>query len=102
MDDKDKISLLYDRHERSDAIELRYKYLPLLYIALLIAVCLSLISWGQWTNICMSAFGIVLIVWIVGMWRPTREANSAMKAQGIVISGSKFSFKNPLTVVIKK
>ena len=102
MDANAHTSLLYDRHERSDAIDLKYKCLPLLNVALLIAVVLSLISRGQWTNICMGSYGILLILWIIGMWRPTREMHSAMREYGILVSGSKLSFRNPLKVVIKK
>jgi hypothetical protein len=102
MDANAHISLLYDRHERSDAIDLKYKHFPLLNVAIFIAAALSLISQGHWTNICMGSYGILLILWIVGMWRPTRELHSAMREHGILVSGSKLSFRNPLKVVANK
>ena len=93
---------LYERHETPDTVQVRFRYLPLFYVTLLIAVALSLISAGQWTNPCMSSMGVLLVALIIGLRKPMREVHKAMKTDGVVISGSKFSFTNPLTIVIKK
>lgn len=94
--------LLYERHETSDRIEVTCRWLPVFYIALLVAVVLSLASRGQWTNVCMSAVGILLIAWVIALWKPMRQIQKAMRDDGVVVSGSKFSFTNPIKIVIKK
>ena len=96
------MSFLYQRHETSEQIEVKCKGLPLFYIGLLIAVVLSIASRGQWTNICMSAVAVFLIFWIVGLWKPMREIQKAMNERGVLVFGSKFSFTNPIRMIIKK
>ena len=94
--------LFYERQETSDTIELKFRHLPWLYMAMLIAVVLSLVSRGQWTNTCMGGFAILVIVWMIGMWKPVWQVKRAMSQDGVVISGCKFSFRNPLRIVINK
>lgn len=94
--------LLYDRRVTSDTIELKIRHLPWLYVALLIAVVLSLVSLGRWTNASMGGFAVLLIVWMIGMWKPIWQVNRAMSQDSIFVSGCKFSFRNPLRIVMKK
>ena len=96
------MSLLYERHETPDQIQVKCKFLPLFYLALLVAIALSVASGGQWTNHCMGAVGILLIAWMVGVWKPMLEVHRAMRQDGVLVSGSKFSFVNPVKIVIKK
>lgn len=94
--------LLYERRVTSDTIELKIRHLPWLYVALLIAVVLSLVSLGRWTNASMGGFAVLLIVWMIGMWKPVRQVNRAMSQDSILVSGCKLSFRNPLRIVMKK
>ena len=96
------MSLLYQRHETSDQIEVTCKGLPVFYIGLLIAVVLSIASRGQWTNICMGAVAILIILGILGLWKPMREIQKAMNDHGVLVFGNKFSFTNPIRMIIKK
>ena len=96
------MSLLYERHETSDQIEVTCRFLPLLYLGFLVAIILSLASKGQWTNACMGAAGILLILWTIGVWKPMLEVHRAMKYDDVLVSGSKFSFANPIRIIIKK
>ena len=96
------MSFLYQRDETSEKVEVKYRFVPLFYLALFVAIALSLISRGQWTNNCMGSFGILLIAWVIGLCKPIREINKAMKQGGVLVSGSKFSFTNPIKIVIKK
>ena len=94
--------LLYERQETSDTIELKFRHLPWLYVALLTAVVLSLGSYGELTNEAMGGFAILLVIWVIGMWKPVRQVNRAMSQDSVVVSGCKFSFRNPLRIVMKK
>ena len=94
--------LLYERHETSDQIEVKFRLLPYFYLALLVAVVLSLASGGQWTNICMSLMALFLLVWVIALWKPMREVHKAMRERGVLVSGSKWSFANPIRFVIQK
>jgi len=38
----------------------------------------------------------------IDIWKPSREIKKAMKKDHVLISGSKFSFSDSLTVIIKK
>lgn len=102
VSERQEMPLLYERHETPDRIEVTCRWLPVFYLALLVAVVLSLASRGQWTNICMSAVGILLIAWVIALWKPMREIHRAMRDDSVVVSGSKFSFTNPIKMVIKK
>ena len=94
--------LLYERHETPEHIEVKFKILPLFYWAILVAIAISLGSRGQWTNICMSLMAIVIVAWVVLLWKPMREIHTAMISHGVLVSGSKLSFANPIRFVINK
>jgi len=98
------MSLLYERSETADEVVIRYKYWPIFYITLLLLIPLTLL---------LSVFGIdatfvgilciiILILFFVDHMKPNREIRKAIKESNAQISGSKLSFANPFTAVIKK
>ena len=97
-----KMSLLYERKETSKEIKIRYKYWGLYYIALLVSLILIFVLRGKYSFFVFVVFFALAIVFMVGFWKPNREIRKAMKRGAVKVSGSKFSFSNPLTAVIKK
>lgn len=98
------MSLLYERKETTDEIVIRYKYWPIFYITLLLLIPFSLlldILGFDPTVIGMLGI-IILILFFVDHMKPNREIRKAIKGGNAQISGSKVSFDNPYTAVIKK
>jgi hypothetical protein len=54
---------------------------------------------GIYTDII---FGIITIILIIDIWKPSREIKKAMKKGHVEVSGSKLSLSNPTKFVIKK
>jgi hypothetical protein len=99
-----KMALFHERKETPNEIVLRYKYYPLFYVGMIIFVFLYVISIMFRININYVTTLLILfsVVFIADFWKPNREIRKAMKEGGVQVSGSKYSFSNPFTVVIKK
>lgn len=96
------MALLYDRHETPEQIEYRFNFLPVFYIALGVAALLSIASRGERTNEFMGAFGLLLLAWTAGTWKPAMEIQRAMNEGSVEVTGNKFSFSNPARVILRK
>lgn len=93
------MNILYDRRKTEDRIEYEFHYMPL--VSALFFVCVG----GSLTSCCKRAprtCAGLLILWIIGMVPAWAELEKAMRAGPVAVSGSKFSCKNPLKVVISK
>jgi len=100
------MALFYERKETSDEIIIRYKYMPLVYIVLLGGFILSIlvdeITGASWGYLIWAFIFIFLLIFIIDIWKPNKETKKAMKDGYVKVSGSRYSFSNPYTVVIKK
>jgi len=92
---------LYDRKESHEDIVIVFKYQPVFYIVLLAAILIPSIDpkWDAYLTLAIILFGVA---WIVGKLKANREIKRAMRNGKVEVSGSKFSFSNPLTFRIKK
>lgn len=100
------MTLFYERKETPDEVIIRYKYLPLIYIVLIggliFSILLDEITSTSWGFLVWAFIFILLLIFIIDIHKPSKEIREAMKKSYVKISGSKFSFFNPYTVVIKK
>ncbi|MGB2761941.1 MAG: hypothetical protein WBC21_00125 [Minisyncoccales bacterium] len=100
------MALFYKREETSDEIIIRYKYYSLFYIILIVGLILSIsvdeITGASWGYLIWALIFIFLLAFLVDIRKPNKEIRRAMKEGSVQISGSRFSFSNPFTAVIKK
>ncbi|OGF31416.1 hypothetical protein A2533_01985 [Candidatus Falkowbacteria bacterium RIFOXYD2_FULL_35_9] len=95
--------LFYTRQESESEIKIVYTNQALVYIFLLIIFGLTFLDLSfDWQLILFFFTLSFIIVWYAGLWKTGREVRQAMKTGKVIVSGSKLSFKNPVTVVIKK
>lgn len=96
------MDLFYERKEQKNKVVITYKYSALFYLVLLAAVIVSGIvpSSFQWYMVVL----VLLLgtIYIALKIKPNREIREAAKRGKLKVSGSKFSFKNPLTFEITK
>lgn len=90
---------LYDRRETADSIEFEFHLLPLANLVFFLAIAASLAPGGKST---MRVCSVLLILWMIGLLPAWIELEKAMRSSSVVVSGSKFSFTNPVKVVIAK
>jgi hypothetical protein len=93
---------LYDKRETADHIEFEFHFLPVANLLLFLAVLVSLAPRCAITHRVLRRCGILLILWLVGLLPAWIELERAMREGTVTVSGSKFSFTNPLKVVIPK
>lgn len=96
------MSLLYDRFETMERVEYQFHFLPALYIAMGVATALSIASRGERTNEFLGGFGLFMLAWIAGVWKPMSEIQRAMLHDRVEVTGSKFSFSNPVRITLHK
>lgn len=95
--------LLYDRKETKKQIIITSKYSSIGFIFLILAVILlPFYKANKIFGVLSLLFFALAILCMILMWKPNSEIKKAMKEGKIKASGSKFSFSNPLTVIIKK
>lgn len=97
-----KCDSLYERTEKENKVEITFKYVPFLYFILLNSIAVALLTLGKWTNVVFIFSLAVYIAYIAMTWKVMKEIHAAMKTSGIKVFGSKFSFANPLKVIIEK
>ncbi len=94
-----------ERVETQDKIVITFKKYALFVWGVLAFICLFLLSSmffreaGMVLNVLFWTF---LFVWIVPYLKTYREIHAAMRKKGVKMSGSKYSFSNPLIVEITK
>ena len=99
------MAFMYKRKETLDKIVIVYSYAPYFYIFLAVALLCSFLlpKELQALNFLITPlFLIFLLIFLVSIWKPNQEVRRAMKKGKVEVSGSKFSFSNPLTFIIKK
>ena len=96
------MNTLYDRYETAEEIDFQFHFIPFANVLFFLLVIASLAPGGRCTNKLRPVCSILLILWIVGLLPAWIELEKAMRSGSVVISGSKFSCKNPLKVVITK
>ena len=92
------MAIFYERTETEDEIIIRYKYWALFYIFIIITFALYFIVGSRWI-ILITPF---VMLFIIDFWRPNQEIRKAMKEGNVQVLGSRFSFSNPFTAIIKK
>ena len=94
---------MYDRKEKQDEIVIVFKYDAVWYLFLLIALIANFFTRRLELEMSVIA-GLVVVscVFIFGKVRANSEIKRAMKSGKVQVSGRRFSFRNPITVTIKK
>lgn len=101
------MGILYERTETEDKIIIRYKYLPFLYVLIILTVLVIhvLISQLGILGSCLLIFPLLVVLFL---WLDTMKANSEVKKaikkdrNKVKVLGAKWSFSNPRTVEIPK
>jgi hypothetical protein len=93
---------LYDRRETASQIVFEFHFLPAANLLFFLAVLASLAPGCAATRRVIRRCGFLLVLWIVGLLPAWIELERAMKRGSVAVSGSKFSFTNPLKVIISK
>lgn len=105
------MGLFYDRIEKPDRVVIKYSRLIYVYIlyAFFLAVGLILrlvldpiLHLVIGVPLVLLCFFLIAIIYFIDLWKPWGEVRKAMKDGKVLVSGSKFSFSNPLTVEILK
>lgn len=97
------MSVFFERKEDEKEITIVLKYQALFYILLVCGIILPYTKIDNFAQISISGLIVIfLIVYILSKISINREITKAMKAGSVEVSGSKFSFSNPLTYKIKK
>jgi pilus assembly protein TadC len=106
------MSLFYTREETTQEITITYMYRALFYWFFLVTVVSTFIvgnlvqhifwlyvitSWGV-----LGLFIVFFLVYYIDLRKPDKEFKQAMDQGKAKISGNKFSFSNPVKVVITK
>lgn len=106
------MSLFYKREETSNEVTIIYTYRALFYwfffVALVSAFIISklvthifwlymITNWGV-----LGLFLVFFVVYYIDLRKPDKEFKQAMDEGKAKISGNKFSFSNPIKVVITK
>lgn len=98
------MAIFYEKKETENEILYIYKYSASFYYALLFAFLTAIPDgFARISYFVISPIVLLFcLIWIVDHWKPNRELRAAMKKGKVEITGSKFSFKNPLTCIVKK
>ena len=95
------MSLVYDRRENQEEVVFVFKYNAAWYLIMLFFLLSAPFTKGI-ESFMLVLFSAAALVYIFGRAKANREIRQAMKNGKVAISGSKFSFKNPITFTIKK
>ena len=93
---------LYDKQETADQIVFEFHFLPVANFLFVLGLLAALAPGCAATHRVMRRCSLLLIFWIAGLLPAALELEQAMRDRSVIISGSKFSFKNPLKVIIPK
>ncbi|MFH1776852.1 MAG: hypothetical protein ABH952_04750 [Candidatus Omnitrophota bacterium] len=100
------MTLFYEKKEASNETIIKYKYTALIYVVVFAAFILSavmiILTDGSLVDVVWMFVWAFIAVYTVEMWTPFREIRKAMREGNVKFSGSKFSFRNPITAVINK
>jgi hypothetical protein len=93
---------LYNRHETAGQIEFEFHFVPVANLLFFLAVLASMAPGCAATRRAVRRCGFLLMLWVAGLLPAWMEIERAMKRGSVSVSGSKFSFRKPLRVVIYK
>jgi hypothetical protein len=93
---------LYDKHETAEQTVFEFHFMPVVSLIFFLAVLAAMAPGCRSTKRVVRRCGILLILWMIGLLPAAIELEQAMRAGSVLVSGSKFSFTNPLRVVIPK
>lgn len=90
--------------ENEDRKIIRFTRYPLFLWCLVIGLAVGFVgeSWTPFAWLVSAPFLVVAAVMAVQSWRYTREIKRAMRDGSVKVSGSKWSFSNPMTFEISK
>jgi hypothetical protein len=95
------MGIFYDREENEKKIIIKYTRRPIWYLVLIIAMINAfLIHFFVWETLIV--FVIFVAVYFIDMLKPNGEIRKAMKKDKVTVSGSAYSFSNPLVFEIRK
>lgn len=95
------MSIFYDRQENDKEVVITLKYQALFYILLLVCLVLPYTKVAGGDKISYVLL-ILFVIYVISKLGVNREVSRAMKESKVEVSGSKFSFSNPITYKIKK
>jgi hypothetical protein len=93
---------LYDKRETAEQIVFQFHFLPVVILLFAVGLLAAMAPGCGATRRAARRCGILLVLWIMGILPAWMELERAMGSGSVVVSGSKFSFTNPLKVVIAK
>lgn len=106
------MAIFYTRAEDNSEIILVYKYRAAYYWLMAIAflsifVIRNFVEGNFWLDFLFTfgvtgIFLIFCLVYFIDFWPVDRAVRAAMKKGMVTVSGNKFSFSNPIKVIIKK
>lgn len=97
------MGLFVERSEQNGVITIKYRLAAIFYWLMWPAIALGVLFWikGDSYLVPTSIVWGLLIILAVPFWGTRREISKAMKEGRLKASGSKYSFRNPLTYQIK-
>jgi predicted lysophospholipase L1 biosynthesis ABC-type transport system permease subunit len=97
------MGLLHDRTENDTEVVVVFKHRATISLVtfglLLLAFQTNSILWSSLLVLAVVIFGVTVSVM---MWSMTREVRAAMRQGGVQVSGSRWSWANPITYKIPK
>jgi hypothetical protein len=96
------MALIYERTETDEKVVIRYKHLPgVMIVRFLGFFCMIYFLMNRETLVGTGFFVAIMslhLLWIA----PQREVKKAKLRGGVMVSGSMWSFSNPLTITIPR
>jgi len=93
---------LYDKRETAEQTVYEFHFLPVANLLFALGVLAALAPGCRATRRVIRRCGLLLFLWIVGVLPAALELERAMRSGSVIVSGSKFSFKHPLRIVVPK
>lgn len=92
---------LYSRQEDNEKVTIVFKYQSLILLSVIALLIISVLKPFLAVLIFPILF-LLILVQLISYWKPRREISKAKKTGAVRVSGSQYSFKNPLTIIIEK
>ncbi len=101
------MAYFYTRTETPENVRIVFKYTPIYYVFVLIALAGMFLATPIFNDFCCSSTTMLIaLILLLAYYADTRDAYAeyrrARKDGTASVSGSRWSFRNPLTVDIRK
>jgi len=96
------MKLFFNRTETAGEIVFEFHYTPVATFVFFLGVAAMLVPGCPIARRVLRRCGVLLLLWMVGLLPAWLELEEAMRKGPVSVSGSKFSFSNPLKIVIAK